>query len=133
VRSCFYMQIRNGFARLSILALQQRRRGLAVRLPPVETVVRGSLVERHPVCGKPGCKCTRGERHPAVWCLTVTLAPGRTTGTTVAPEQLEKVRASIANYRQLKQCLEEISTINRELLRRESRQLRRRAARTSVR
>jgi hypothetical protein len=124
------MKSRSGLARISTLALQQRRRGLVERLPPLEKVVRGSLVERHPKCGKPGCKCARGERHPAVWYFTVTLAPGRTVATAVAPEQLAELRCWIANYRQLKQRLEEISTINRELLRREHRQLRLRAART---
>lgn len=97
-------------------------------LPPLEETLRGSLVERFPTCGKPGCKCARGERHPPVWYLTVTLAPGRTTGAVVAPEQLEQVRRWIANYHRCKEHLEKISAINRELLRRERRQLRLRTA-----
>lgn len=108
------------------MALRRRRQGLVERLPPPGETLRGSLIERHPRCGKPGCKCTRGERHPPLWYLTVTLGPGRTTGTAVAPEQLERVRRWIANYRQLKQHLEEISRINRELLRRERKQQRKR-------
>jgi len=53
--------------------------------------------------------------------LTVTLAPGRTTGRVVAASQVPAVRRWIANYRQLKGQLEKISAINRELLRRERR------------
>lgn len=104
--------------RLSTLALRQRRQGLAKRLPPMEETLRGSLVERYLRCGHPACKCARGERHGPVWYLTVTLGPGRTTGGIVAAEQLSQVRRWIGNYRQVKERLEEISSINRELLRR---------------
>jgi hypothetical protein len=44
--------------------------------------------------------------------------PGRTTGTIVPVHLLESVRRSIDNYHKLKQHLEKISDINRELLRR---------------
>lgn len=113
------MKGRSRLARISTLALQRRRQGLVELLPPTGETLRGSLIQRHPTCGKAGCKCARGERHPPLWYLTVTLGPGRTTGTAVAPEQLEQVRRWIANYHQLKQHLEKISEINRELLRRE--------------
>ena len=118
------MKARNALARISTFALRRRRPGLVDLLPPPGETLRGSLIERHPRCGKPGCKCTRGERHPAAWYLTVTLGPGGTTGTAVAPKQWEQVRRWIANYRQLKQQREKISTINRELLRRKRKQQR---------
>ena len=60
----------------------------------------------------------RGERHGPSWYLTVTLAPGRTTGAVVPGEQLEQVRLWVENYQRTKQDLESISAINRELLRR---------------
>jgi hypothetical protein len=83
------------------------------------------LVERYLTCGNPSCKCARGERHGPSWYLTVTLGPGRTTGATVGAERLEQVRAWIDNYRQVKDHLEKISEINRELLRRERKQSKR--------
>jgi len=113
------MTERRGLTRLAALALQQRRQGLARQLPPVGETLRGSLMERYMVCGKPGCKCSRGERHGPVCYLSVTLGPGRTTGGLVADEQLQRVRRWIANYQQVKDHLEKISEINRELLRRE--------------
>ena len=69
-------------------------------------------------CGHPACKCARGERHGPVWYLTVTLGPGRTTGGIIASQDLPQVRSWIQNYHQLKDHLEKISEINRELLRR---------------
>jgi len=114
----------NGLGRLPELALRQRRKGLAQRLPPVTEILRGSLVERYVTCGNPACKCAKGERHGPIWYLTVTLGPGRTTGGIVPVEKVAEVRGWIENYRKLKDHLEKISDINRELLRRQRAQQR---------
>jgi hypothetical protein len=108
----------SGLGRLS-LALRDRRKGLAQLLPPVTDILRGSLVERYVTCGNPGCKCAKGERHGPSWYLTVTLGPGRTTGGIIAEDKVEEVRAWIENYHKLREHLEKISEINRELLRRD--------------
>jgi len=105
-------------SRLSELALRQRKVGLA-KLPPVGEILRGSLMERYVTCGNPACKCARGERHGPTWYLSVTLGPGRTTGSIVPDEKVEEVRGWIENYHKLKDQLEKISDINRELLRRD--------------
>jgi hypothetical protein len=111
-----------GLERLSELALRQRRQGLAKLLPPVAETLRGSLVERYVTCGNESCKCARGERHGPIWYLTVTLGPGRTTGGIIAEEQVSRVRTWIENYHKVKEHLEKISEINRELLRRQRKQ-----------
>ena len=108
----------NELRRLSELALRERRQGLAKLVPPLAETLRGTLVERYVTCGHLACKCARGERHGPVWYLTVTLGPGRTTGGIIAPQDLPQVRSWIQNYHQLKDHLEKISQINRELLRR---------------
>jgi hypothetical protein len=112
--------------RLPELALRQRRQGLAQRLPPVTETLRGSLVERYVTCGNPACKCAKGERHGPMWYLTVTLGPGRTTGGIVPAEKVDQVRGWIENYHKVKDHLEKISEINRELLRRQREQQRKR-------
>ncbi|MEB2363019.1 MAG: hypothetical protein HUU41_02540 [Bryobacteraceae bacterium] len=113
------MKASSGLSRLSELALRQRRQGLVAHLPPVTDILRGSLVERYVTCGNPACKCARGERHGPVWYLTVTLGPGRTTGGIIPVDKVDEVRGSIENYHKVKEHLEKISEINRELLRRE--------------
>lgn len=118
------MKASSGLGRLSKLALRQRKQGLAKLLPPVTEILRGSLVERYVTCGNPACKCARGERHGPVWYLTVTLGRGRTTGGIIAEEHVPEVRSWIANYHKLKDHLEKISEINRELLRRDRKQKR---------
>src|SRR6202140_3251700 len=111
------MAEREKLAKLSDLALRNRREGLTKLLPPLGEVLRGSLMERYLTCGNPNFKCARGERHGPVWYLSVTLGPGRTTGTIVPVHLLERVRRWIDNYHKLKEHLEKSSDINRELLR----------------
>ena len=120
------MKASSGLKRLPELALRQRRQGLAQQLPPVTETLRGSLVERYVTCGNPSCKCTKGERHGPMWYLTVTLGRGRTTGAIVPTEKVDQVRGWIENYHKVKNHLEKISEINRELLRRQREQQRKR-------
>lgn len=113
------MEEREQLSKLSDLALRSRRVGLTRRLPPLGEVLRGSLMERYLTCGNPGCKCARGERHGPVWYLSVTLDQSHRSGCTVPGDQVEQVRRWIQNYHQVKENLEKISDINRELMRRQ--------------
>ena len=119
------MKASKGLGRISELALRERRKGLARQFPPVTEILRGSLVERYVTCGNPSCKCARGERHGPVWYLTVTLGRGRTTGGVIPTDKVDQVRGWIENYQAVRDRLEKISEINRELLRRERARARR--------
>jgi hypothetical protein len=113
------MAERENLSKLSMLALRKRRHGLTQLLPSLEEILRGSLMERYLTCGNPYCKCARGERHGPVWYLSVTLDQKHRKGSTVPSEQVDQVRRWIENYHQIKERLEKISEINRELLRRQ--------------
>jgi uncharacterized protein DUF6788 len=113
------MKASSELSRIPELALRQRKQGLAKLLPSVTEILRGSLVERYVTCGNLTCKCARGERHGPIWYLTVTLGKGRTTGGIIPGEKVDEVRGWIENYHTLREHLEKISDINRELLRRE--------------
>ena len=104
--------------KVSTLALKERRKGLLRQFPDLKEVLRGSLVERYLTCGKPTCRCARGERHGPVWYLTATLRVGKTVGMQVPESKLAQVRQWLDNHRKLKEGLEAISEINWELLRR---------------
>ena len=105
--------------RVSTLALRERRGKVVRQIPDLRQILRGSLLERYLTCGKPGCKCSRGERHGPVWYLSVTLRVGKTVGMQVPEDKVEEVRRLLDNHRKLKESLEAISEINWELLRRE--------------
>jgi hypothetical protein len=49
--------------RLSAAALRKRRRQLVRELPPMEQVLRGTLVETYKRCGRPNCHCVDGPGH----------------------------------------------------------------------
>jgi len=97
-------------------ALLLRREKIILELPPFEEVARGSLVERKLRCGNSSCHCAQGEGHRAFY-LTVSFARGRTEQITVPPELVPEVRQWIENYDRWWQGIEEVSAINRELLR----------------
>ena len=99
--------------------LRRRRTILFKRLIGIGPhILRGSLIERYIRCGKPGCGCAHTAGHGPKYYLSVSY-PGR------GPEQEyvlrtyhDRVKELLANYQTIKQILEDISTINRELLRR---------------
>ena len=123
-----HMAVRENLSKLPVLALRKRREGLANLLPPLGEIMRGSLMERYLTCGNPDCKCARGERHGPVWYLSVTLDQSHRSGCTVPSDQVDQVRRWIENYRQVKENLEKISDINRELMRRQRMQYKKKAA-----
>lgn len=102
--------------RIRPAALRRRRARLVARLPELERLLRGSLVERYKKCGKPGCHCAQGEGHGPAYYLSVTLGPGKTRSYYISAEQKKRIVRYLDNYRKLRELTEEITGINRELL-----------------
>jgi len=104
--------------RLSAPVLRQRRKALLRQLPPLQEILRGSLIERYKRCGKPGCKCADQPGHGPKYYLSVTPAKGRPEMDYVPLAYHDQVVRYLENYRSLRRLLEKICEINRELLRR---------------
>jgi len=99
-------------------SLRRRRKQLLRKLPPLESVLRGSLIERCKRCGKPGCKCAQGPGHGPKFYLSVSYS-GRAPQMDYVPQaDYAQISVYVANYHRVREILEEISEINRELLRR---------------
>jgi len=99
-------------------ALRKRRNALLRQLPPLQSILRGSLIERYKRCGKPGCKCADGSGHGPKYYLSVSY-PGLRPQMDYVPQELYVQTAEfLANYHRAREILEAISEINRELLRR---------------
>lgn len=96
--------------------LIQRRARLLRQLPPLEGVLRGSLVERVVRCGRANCRCAHGAGHPNVF-FSVTVAGGRTEQLSIPPDLVRGVRAGMAAYARWWAIVEEVSAINRQVLR----------------
>jgi hypothetical protein len=99
-------------------ALRRRRQALLRKLPPLDAVLRGSLIERYKRCGKPGCKCADGPGHGPKYYLSVSFPGERPQMDYVPQESLEATRTLVANFHEVRTALEEVCAINRELLRR---------------
>lgn len=96
-------------------SLLKRRAELSKTLPPLEEVLRGSLLEREIRCGKPNCRCAKGPGHP-LRCVTASFPGGRTQQVTVPREWTARVQRWLENYRRYWKAIEEVSAINRRLL-----------------
>ena len=95
--------------------LAQRQRAVQ-KLPPIEEVLRGSILKRSVRCGQPRCRCAAGERHAAT-VFTVSFPGGRTEQISLPAAVVPTVREWVANYQRWWATIEKVSAINRELLR----------------
>ena len=96
--------------------LIERRRRLLAKLPPLDEVLRGSLVERAVRCGKASCRCADGKLHAAI-SLSVTHRGGRTEQISLPAELVGAARKGITVYQKWWEILEQVSAVNRDLLR----------------
>jgi hypothetical protein len=103
---------------VSSLALRKRRRRLVRDLPPIEQLLRGTLVETYKRCGRPNCHCVEGRGHGPKRYLSISQPGGRPRRDYVPNDVHLEVAQLIDNFRKLRQALDEICAINAELLRR---------------
>ncbi len=97
-------------------ALRARRRRVLAGLPPLEEILRGSVFVRSLRCGKAGCRCASGEGHRAAY-LSVTLPGGRTEQISLPPDLVLTAEQWVNNYRAWWRAIEDLSAINRQVLR----------------
>ena len=86
-------------------SLRRRRRTLLRQLPPLEQVLRGSLIERYKRCGKPGCKCAQGRGHGPKYYLSVSHPGSRPQMDYVPQASYAQVAQYLANYQRIRELL----------------------------
>ena len=88
-------------------------------LPPIEQILRGSLIETYKRCGRPNCHCVDGPGHgPKRYLSTISRTGERPRVGYVPNAAHAEVPEFLANFRKLREMLNEICAINAELLRR---------------
>ena len=100
--------------------LASRRRTLTNQLSRLGPVLRASLIERFTQCGKGGCKCMRGDKHGPAYYLAVSYAKGKTRQVYVPKDLRPLAETWVHNYHHAMTELEELSSINLELIRRKA-------------
>lgn len=99
-----------------ITQLRERLAEVVADVPDLTKVMRGTVRQRYVRCGKEGCHCQDGEGHGPIFYVSVSLGTGRTKQVTLAEETYELARRYVRNYARLREILEEVSTINRQIL-----------------
>lgn len=98
--------------RLSRTQMSEQERHLRSQLVQLLSGVgflRATLNPRQKVCGKSGCRCARGEKHPALY--VVASEDGKPHQLFV-PHSLEpQVRQWVASYQRIRELLEELSRL----------------------
>jgi len=89
---------------------RQARASLRKILGRNRPLVAGSLVETERLCGKPGCKCTRGAKHKALYLGT---RVGRGRKMIYIPKEMHnEVRQWVQDTQDLQRLIDRISQIS---------------------
>src|SRR5712671_687214 len=103
----------------SVSSSSLRRRQLVKALPPIEQIVRGSLMETYKRCGRAGCHCVDGPGHGPKRYLSTIARTGERPRLGYVPNAIyPKVAQFLANNRKLEEMLSQMCAIDAELLRR---------------
>jgi len=94
--------------------LTKKRQKLLEQLLAQEDLIRGSLVKTRKKCGRKGCRCETGEKHPHVY-LSVSGRGGNTI-VYVTPEQEAAFRRGISAYRKAWALMQKIGRLNIEII-----------------
>ena len=88
-------------------AQQRQWRSKLAQIITQHGFVRGTLQERLRVCGKPNCRCARGQRHRALYL--VFSKQGRSQQLYVPKQWEASVRQWVKNYHDVRDLMEKIS------------------------
>jgi len=93
--------------RSAIPERERRARSKAAKLIHDSPFVIGSMVEMANTCGKPNCRCTRGDKHKS-WCLAVR-DQGRRKMLHIPHQREKEVFEWVRIYREVRKEMETIS------------------------
>lgn len=93
--------------------LNNRKRALN-KIPKIEESIRGSLVVMNRFCGKPNCRCQKGQKHKGVYLSQS--QGGKTRMIYIPCHAVKKAAEHIKNYRKARGILNIVSDINIKLL-----------------
>lgn len=86
---------------------ERRARSRLAKIIHEKPFLCGSLVTMHRKCGKPACRCTRGELHRGLY---LALRVGQKRKMIHVPQSIEEtVRQWVTNYQEVWESMEQIS------------------------
>lgn len=95
--------------RLDLNAQERRFRSRIAQLIHQDWLIRGTLNERSQKCGKPNCRCTRGQLHRSLYL--VQSHQGKPRQIFVPKPWEARVRQAVADYQEMQRLVEELSEL----------------------
>lgn len=87
-------------------------RSQLAKLVHAEGLLRGNISVRERTCGKPGCKCAKGEKHVSLY--VVFSEKGKYRQVFIPKDIEDEVRAWVDNHHKVRDLLEEVSRFHQE-------------------
>ena len=100
--------------RQAMRARVERLRALLALLGGRSALLAASLYEHRSRCGKPQCRCARGDYRHRLWCVSFTEAGGSRTRV-VAPDLKAAVAGRTGEYRRCRAARRELRRLAAEL------------------
>ena len=97
-------------AKTEIDKMLKEREKLLKRLLSKQGMIRGSLVKTTKKCGRKGCRCEKGEKHPHIY-LSIS-GPNGNTIVYVTAGQEAAFRRGVSSHRKAREIMEKISRLN---------------------
>lgn len=97
------------FHRSKLSAAERNFRSRIAQLASRQWFLRGTLSERSGKCGKPNCRCTRGELHKSLYL--VQSQDGKFRQICVPRAWQERVRQAVKDYGRMQELIEEVSQL----------------------
>jgi len=94
------------------MSIPSRKKRLLSKLPDL---MRGSLTLTSRSCGKKGCRCQRGEKHP-IYFFGYSIK-GKKRILSIPAKSHQQVQKLINNWKHHKDLIEELTDINAKLIR----------------
>ena len=95
-------------------ALLKKQGDILAKIRKIDNFIVGSLVILHQTCGRKGCHCEKGEKHPGYYFSVNN--KGKTKMCYVPKDQVSLFKKYSENHKKLKDLLLELTLINIELL-----------------
>jgi hypothetical protein len=96
--------------------LEERKAQILSSLPPTDHLIHGSLITSLVKCGKPNCRCSKGEGHKSLRLSSY--YHGKTSVDHVPVSWETWVQKGIENYQSTQELILELSEIYRALFKR---------------
>lgn len=92
----------------------EKQKELARHIPRSPKVIKGSLVELKRTCGKPNCRCLKGEKHKSLYLSQS--KKGKTKMTYIPRKSEEKVKEYVKRHKKYIKILDELSELNIKII-----------------